>query len=111
MNEESDLLEYWNSISGRNGKLIKEIFTALHHTTFAFLELTNYCIEEMKMLYILAGKFQTDHLETRFAQYRQLVGDQYNISIRQVFESEKKIRMLSVLKLSLLFNQQCIKID
>ena len=26
--------------------------------------LTNYCIEELKMLYILAGKFQTDHLET-----------------------------------------------
>ena len=63
------------------------------------------------MLYILPGKFQTDHLEARFGQYQQLSGVQHNISIQQVFECEKKIRMLSVLKLSLLFNQQCIKID
>ena len=106
-----DWLESWNSISGKNGKLTKETFTALHHTTYAFLELTKYCMEELKMLYILPGKFQTDHLEARFGQYRRLSGDQYNISIRQVFECEQKIRMLSVLKLSLPFNQQCIKID
>lgn len=119
MNEENfrflsvfcDWLESWNSISGRNGKLTKETFTALHHTTYAFLELTKYCIEELKMLYILPGKFQTDHLEARFGQYQQLTGDQYNISIRQVFECEKIIRMQSVLKLNLPFNQQCIKID
>ena len=64
----------------------------------------------MKMLYTLPGKFQTDHLETRFGQYRQLRGDQYNISKWQVFAWEK-IRILSVLKLSLPFDQQCIKID
>lgn len=84
-----DWLECWNSISGRNGKLTKETITALHHTTYAFLELTKYCIEELKMLYILPGKFQTDHLEARFGQYQQLTGDQYNILIQQVFECEK----------------------
>ena len=57
------------------------------------------------MLYILLDKFQTDHLEERFGQYRRISGDHYNISIRQVFECEKKLRMLSVLKLNLLFNQ------
>ena len=66
---------------------MKEIFPALHHTTYSFLELTKYCIEEMKML--LSGKFQTDHFEARFGQYWQLSGDQYNISIQQVFECEK----------------------
>ena len=70
-----DWLESWNSISGRNGKLTKETFTTLQHTTYAFLEQTKYCIEELKMLYILAGKFQNDHLEVRFGQYRQLSGD------------------------------------
>ena len=63
----------WNSISGRNGKLTKGktsffSFTALYHTTYAFLELTKYCIEELKIQYILPGKFQSDHLEARFGQ-------------------------------------------
>ena len=85
-----DWLEFWNSISGKNGKLTKETFTAWHHTTYSFLELTKYCIEELKMLYILPGKFQTDHLEERFGQYRRLREDHY-ISIHQVFECEKSL--------------------
>ena len=98
-------LESSDNIPGKSGKLTKEIFTALHHTTHAILELTQYCKEELKIVYILPGKFQTDHLEARFGQYRQLSGDQYNISIHQVFECEKKLRMLSVLKLNLPLNQ------
>ena len=86
-----DWLESQNSISGRNGKLTKETFTALHHTTYAFLELTKYSLEELKMQYILLGEFQTDPLEARFGQYQQRSGDQYNISIQKVFECEKKL--------------------
>ena len=48
-----DWLEPWNSISEiKLSKLKKETFTALHHTTNAFLKLTEYCIKELKMLYI-----------------------------------------------------------
>ena len=93
-------LESWNSISGRNGILTKDTFTALHYTTYEFLELTKYCIEELKMQYILPGKFQTDHLEVRFGQHQQFSGDQYNISIQQVFKCEKKNQ-----------NAICFKID
>ena len=50
---------------------------------------------------MLLGKFQTDCLEARFRQYRQLSGGKYNISLRQVFESEKKLHLLSTLKLKL----------
>ena len=64
-----------------------------------------------KELYILPGKFQTDPLEARFGQYQQLSRDQYNISIQQVFECEKKLECYEFLKLSLPFNQKCIKID
>ena len=71
-------------------KLTKETFTALHHTTYAFLELSKYCLE-LNMLYILPGKFQTNHLEERFGQNRRLCGDHYNISIRQVFQCEKSL--------------------
>ena len=63
-----DWLESWNSISGRNGKLTKETFAALHYTTYAFLELTKYCIEELKIQYMLLGKFQTDPLKAKFGQ-------------------------------------------
>ena len=68
-------LNCWNNIPGNLGKLTKETFTALHHTTYAMFELTNYCIDELKMQYILPGKFQTDNLEARFGQYRQLTGE------------------------------------
>ena len=103
-------MESWDSIPGKSGKLTKETFTALHHTTYTILELTQYCTEELKLLYILPGKFQTDHLEARFGPYRQLSGDQYNISICQVFECEKKLTMLSILKLSLPLNNQSINL-
>ena len=63
-------LESWDSIPGKSGKLTKETLTTLHHTTYAILELTQYCTEELKMVCILPGKFQTDHLEARFGQYR-----------------------------------------
>ena len=63
----------------------------------------------MKIQYILPGKFQTDHLEARFSQYQQLSGDQYNISIQQVFESEKNYNAISFKNLK--FNQKYIKID
>ena len=108
LNVFSNWLECWDSIPEKCGKLTKETFTALHHTTHAMLELTNYCIEELKMKFILPGKFQTDHLEARFGQYRQLSGGQYNVSIRQVFECEKKLRMMSVLELSLPLNNKRI---
>ena len=62
------------------------------------------------MVYILPGKFQTDYLEARFGQYQQLSGNQYNISIDQIFECEKKLRMLSVLKISLPLNNRSINL-
>lgn len=88
----------WDSLIENTGKLTKETFRALRHTTHAMLEISNYCINELKMSYILAGKFQTDNLESRFGQYRQLSGGNYNISVRQIFECEKKIRMMNVVK-------------
>ena len=56
----------------------------MHHATYVFLEVTKYCIEELKMTSILPDKIQTDHLEGRFVQYWWLSKDQYPL-IRQVF--------------------------
>ena len=87
-----DWLEIWGNIDGTGGKLSRETFTALKHTTHGIIEITKYCISELKMKYVLTAKFQTDKLESRFGQYRQLSGGNYNISIRQIFECEKKIK-------------------
>ena len=90
LNNFCDWLELWDSMNYSTGKLTKETFTALKHTTHAMVELTKYCLHELKLKYILPGKFQTDNLEDRFGKYRQLAGAHYNISVRQMFECEKK---------------------
>lgn len=98
-------LESWDRIAGNNGKLTDETFTAIHHTTYAIMELTKYCKNELKMRYVLPGKFQMDHLEEILGQCWQLSEDQYIVSIDEVLECEKK---LSGLKLCLLLNNQSI---
>ena len=67
-----DWLASWNSTSIGAGKLTRETFTALQHSTHALLELSSYCLHELGAKYVLLGKFQTDSLEARFGQYRQL---------------------------------------
>ena len=93
-------LQRWNLMSTL-GCLTRETFSALLHTSNVLLEISEYCINDLKANYVLLGKFQTDCLEARFGMYRQLAGGQYDVSLRQVFECEKKIRLLSVLKLKI----------
>ncbi|GBM01384.1 hypothetical protein AVEN_236207-1 [Araneus ventricosus] len=94
-------LEDWKNMGCKTGMLTKETHSALYMTTFALKEITKYCEEEFNMKYILPGKFQTDNLEARFGLYRQMAGAQYHVSLRQVFESENKLRMHSILKICL----------
>ena len=91
----------WADVKEVGGKLTKETFGALIHTTDALLEISEYCLQVLGAKYVLLGKFQTDSLESRFGQYRQLAGGKYDVSPRQVYECEKKLRLLSVLQLKL----------
>ncbi|XP_064120877.1 uncharacterized protein LOC135225533 [Macrobrachium nipponense] len=61
-------LDLWNNMTKTGGKLSRETFTALKHTTNAMIEITKYCVEKLKMKYVLPGKFQTDQLENRFGK-------------------------------------------
>ena len=96
----SHWLSKWETENSSSGRLTKETFGALKHTTHALLEIADYCIDELGAEYVLLGKFQTDSLEARFGQYRQIAGGKYDVSLRQVYECEKKLRLLSVLKLN-----------
>jgi len=81
--------------------IMGKTFTALWITCYGLREVADYCLSEIGLHYVLLGKFQTNSLEARIGHYRQLSGGKYNISSRQVYESEKKLRLLSTLKLKL----------
>ncbi|XP_049954783.1 uncharacterized protein LOC126470814 [Schistocerca serialis cubense] len=91
-------LDKWRSLESGNGKLSVETHTALRLTTYGLMQVTKYCCKELNMSYILPGKFQTDSLEARFGLYRQLSGCQYHISLRQLLETENKLRLMTVLE-------------
>lgn len=90
-------LDYWASLRHDAGHLTKETHMAFGHTSHALHEIALYCLEELGFRYVLLGKFQTDCLEDRFGKYRQLSGAQYHVSIRQIYESENKLRLQKVL--------------
>ena len=83
----------------RRGCLSKETMFALKQTVLAAKLLAEYLLREVRCHYVLLGKLQTDNLEFRFGQYRQMSGANYNVSVTEIMESEKKLRILSVMKL------------
>lgn len=89
-------LDAWKAAKYDSGFLTRETYTALSHTTHAVLELCDYCTNELGFTYLLPGKIQTDLLERRFGKFRQLSGGQYNVTIRQIFENESKLRLQSL---------------
>ncbi|MCP4486154.1 MAG: hypothetical protein GY820_02375 [Gammaproteobacteria bacterium] len=96
--EFADFLEKWEKL-GQYG-LTKETFLAVRHTCKGLFFVAKYCLERLGFHYVLLGKFQSDPLESRFGWYRQLNGGNYYLSCQQLFENERKIRAISLLKFS-----------
>ncbi|XP_049269019.1 uncharacterized protein LOC119382267 [Rhipicephalus sanguineus] len=94
-----DWMEEWKKRTKDcdSGTLTKETHAGLHQTTQGLIEIVRYCLDELKLSYVLLGKIQTDCLEDRFGKYRQLAGSHYHVSIRQVYECENKLRLQSTL--------------
>ncbi|GBN57736.1 hypothetical protein AVEN_255023-1 [Araneus ventricosus] len=92
----------WENLDSIKGRLSKETFlaTLTCHTTQVFIEIVNHCTKSFKKEYILLGKIQADKLESRFRQYRSMAGDQYHIYVRQIYETESKLRLCQELKLA-----------
>ena len=57
-------------------------------------------MNECGFKYVLLGHIQSDTIEGRFGNIRQLSGANYFISMRQLYESDRKLRTLSLLKYS-----------
>ncbi|XP_049774363.1 uncharacterized protein LOC126162092 [Schistocerca cancellata] len=90
----------WEECSDER-KLTRETHSALKHTTAALIDFSDYWLSEKNRSYLLLGKVQTDSLEDRFGKYRQLCGGNYHVSLRQVFETEQKLRAQSMFSLVL----------
>ena len=78
--------------------LTKETFLALKQTCQAIAGLAKYLFNSCGFNYVLLGKIQSDTIEGRFGHIRQLSGANYYISMRQLLESDRKLRTLSLLK-------------
>ncbi|KAG0421808.1 hypothetical protein HPB47_002319 [Ixodes persulcatus] len=92
-------LDLWQSLKFDTGRPTPDTHSALRLTTSALVKLTSYCFQEIGFDHVMLGKFQTNSLEDRFGKYRQLASAQYHVSIRQILESERKLRLQKVLQL------------
>ena len=71
---------------------------AVKQTCLAMTGLAKYLINRCGFKYVLPGKIQADTIEGRFGHIRQLSGANYYISMRQLLESDRKLRTLSLVK-------------
>ena len=85
-------------ITQRHGILSKETHFALKHTVQTMCYLSRYLLGHHNLTYVLLGKFQTDKLEFHFGLYRQMSGANYNVSVTQIMESEKKLKVMGIMR-------------
>lgn len=98
-----DWLIRWKNTEGlkRGSKcLTRETTLAIEQTTGAFPKLVKYLLDQKGLEYVLLGKLQSDPIERRFGQYRQMAGGNFYVSVRQVCESEKNLRVRYLVKYS-----------
>jgi len=94
----SEWLTNWNAHS--NKSLTRQTFQAAKQTSSVLPLAANYLLNEKKFIYVLLGLFQSDPIEKHFGWYRQLCGANYYVSVRQILEAEKTIRLRSLIKFS-----------
>ncbi|MEL7308621.1 MAG: hypothetical protein AAGK05_12630 [Pseudomonadota bacterium] len=78
--------------------MTSETTLAWTQTIRALCDLCEDLLKNFQFDYVLTGKLQSDPLEARFGCYRQLNGANFFVSVRQLLDSEKKIRVLNRLK-------------
>ena len=98
LGEFADFLQCWES--SKQPGLTRETFLALKQTCLALRDCATHLIINCGFNYVLLGHLQSDAIESRFGWLRQLSGANYYISVRQVLESDRKIRAVSLVKFS-----------
>jgi len=98
LREFAEFLQRWEQ--SKKPGLTRETFLALRQTCLALADCASHLLDRREYKFVLLGSLQSDAIESRFGWLRQLSGANYFISTRQVLESDRKIRALSLLKFS-----------
>ena len=101
-------VEDWEKMADISKSLSKESFMTIIQTCKGLIGVSIYLLEEKGFDYVLLGMISSDPIERRFGWYRQLSGANYYFSVRQFLESEKKIRIQTLIKFGdLSFSDAC----
>ena len=92
-------LEAWQALAPDFGKLTKQTFTSFRHACISLQEITNYLTGCCGFDYLLTSFLQTDPLEHHFGYYRMMSGSNYHISYLQILETERRIKVSSILSM------------
>ena len=83
--------------NSKKSGLSKPTFVACELMCESLRNISSYLLNVCGFSYVLLGNIQSDVLEKRFGRYRQMSGSNYFISVRQVLESEKKLKIYNYL--------------
>ena len=92
-------LEQWRASPITHGKLTPQTFTSFRHSCVTLPKLVHYLTNECKFSYVLTSFVQNDPIEHHFGLYRQMSDSNYNVSVCQVLESERVLKLSNILKL------------
>ena len=79
-------------------KLTRETFLACEQICLVLRDLATYLIQENGFRFVFLGQISSDPVEKRLGLYRQMSGSNYFISQKQIEESERKLKILSIIK-------------
>ena len=92
LKEYEQLFLSWLSSTGRN-KPSNETLRALVLMCSTLRLIAIELLEKKGFQFVLLGHLQSDPLEHRFCEYRQRSGSNYFLAVKQVMESERKMKV------------------
>ena len=91
-------IETWEATTKANKASLTRP-TSLRHTCISLPLIVRHLTNNCSFSYVLTSFLQNDALEHNFGLYRQMSGTNYHISYCQILESERRLKVSSVLKL------------
>ena len=92
-------LARWRSRENKHGKLSPQTFTSFSHSCLALIEIVKHLTQNCGFDYVLTSRLQNDPIEHHFGLYRMMSGAHYHVSYSQIIESERRIKLSSILKI------------
>ena len=104
----ADLIELWSA--SPSFKLTCQTKSALVTTLRAQADLIDELIDD-GYEFVRTARFQSDPIERRFSQYRQMSGGRFLVSLREVLNSERILSCRSLIKENINFWEENIDSD